>query len=595
MNPNFMNNISPEQMKNMMNPEMMKNASNMIAGMSDSQIQMYLSSMGMSGIDPSMFRSMCKNMSNMSDSQLNSMKDMAQAKYQNMNNNNYNNYNNSNNNNYNNNSNSNNESTGKIVQEVTKIKEDGNNLFRDKKYEEAIKKYYEAIEEIKTGIDKDKYKNELDNIERSCRLNIAACKLKTEDYDGVINECSIVLETNKCFKAYYRMGLALMNKKKYDKAYRYLDNANAMGNSSEKASVEPYLKDCKQKLDEIKKKEREERLKKEKEKEKEQEEKNKEKEKEQQKEEKNNNKNNIEEKKEEIKEEVKKEDNKLNNLQNMIEKEKEKNKINKKDKDDKDKEEEKKEEEEDDIKVEDTKDIKKNTINTSTSNTSSNYNNTFNNNNNYNNFNNFNNNQPPHLNQEYINQARNQLNNMSDEQMNMMLTQMKNMDNQTLKNMMASQGMNLTDQQIEMMKMSLTPETFKMMRDSNFNPPNMGNAYNNNINNNNISNNINTNNNINQTGNNNSMPQMPNLANMDFQQMMDFIKKNPELLKMVSPQLSQMLGGKNIDPEIMMKSMEKIMWIFSIPGRIKRFMLSWRGVCFIIFIIAIFYGLFKRK
>ena len=275
MNPNFMNNISPEQMKNMMNPEMMKNASNMIAGMSDSQIQMYLSQMGMSGIDPSMFRSMCQNMSNMSDSQLNSMKDMAQAKYQNMNNNNYNNYNYNNNNN-NNNSNNNNESSGKIVQEVTKIKEDGNNLFRDKKYEEAIKKYYEAIEEIKTGIDRDKYKNELDNIERSCRLNIAACKLKTEDYDGVINECSIVLETNKCFKAYYRMGLALMNKKKYDKAYRYLDNANAIGNSSEKASVEPYLKDCKQKLDEIKKKEREERLKKEKEKE--EEEKNKEKE-----------------------------------------------------------------------------------------------------------------------------------------------------------------------------------------------------------------------------------------------------------------------------------------------------------------------------
>ena len=54
----------------------------------------------------------------------------------------------------------------------------------------------------------------MDNIERICRLNIAACKLKTGDNDGVINECSIVLETNKCFKAYYRMGLALMKKKK---------------------------------------------------------------------------------------------------------------------------------------------------------------------------------------------------------------------------------------------------------------------------------------------------------------------------------------------------------------------------------------------
>ena len=60
-----------------MNPEMMKNASNMIAGMSVSQIQMYLSQMGMSGIDHSMFRSMCQNMPNLSDSQINSMKTMA--------------------------------------------------------------------------------------------------------------------------------------------------------------------------------------------------------------------------------------------------------------------------------------------------------------------------------------------------------------------------------------------------------------------------------------------------------------------------------------------------------------------------------------
>ena len=93
--------------------------------------------------------------------------------------------------------------------------------------------------------------------------------MKTKDFDGVINECSIVLENNKCFKAYYRMGLALFQKKKYDKAFRYLDNANAIGTPSEKTAVEPHLKECKEILDEMKKKEREERKKKEKEKEKE--------------------------------------------------------------------------------------------------------------------------------------------------------------------------------------------------------------------------------------------------------------------------------------------------------------------------------------
>ena len=595
---NFMNNMSQEQMRanlNMMNPEMMKNASSMLAGMSDSQIQMYLTQMGMPGMDPKMFRSMCQNMSNMSDSQFNSMKNMAQSNLNNMNNNNNNNnvYNNSSNTNIN----SNNNLKGTIVEQVTKMKEEGNNLFRDKKYEEAIKKYYETIEEIKTSMDKEKYKNELNDIERSCRLNISACKLKTKDYDGVINECSIVLETNKCFKAYHRMGLALFHKQKYDKAFRYLDNANAIGNQNEKKVIEPDLRECKEKLDEMKKKEREERLKKEKEREKEKE----------KKKEVNNVKNEIneikEEKKEkdkttvkeininnenrnEIKNEIKTDENKersenkinneekyenkddkLNNLRSVIEKEKEKNK--------------KVKEEEDDIKIEDTKEP---TYSNNNINNNINYNNinNFNYNNNFNNINN-----SPKFSQEYINEARNQMNNMTDEQLREMIENMKRMDNQTMKNLMAAQGMNLSDQQINTMKNSLSPELLRMVQNQNFQNPNMN--ANGNINSNNINNTINT-----TSNSNNPQQQMPNLGNMDFSQMMEFIKKNPELLKMVSPQLSQMMGGKNVDPELMMKSMENILWIFSIPSRIKKFMLSWRGVCLIIFIIAIFYGIFKR-
>ena len=600
MNPPFMNNMTKEQVQaniNMMNPEMMKNASSMLAGMSDSQIQMYLAQMGMPGMDPQMFRSMCQNMSNMSDSQFNSMKNMAQCNINNVNmNNSYNNNYTNNSNNNNTYSNTNDKLKGTIVEEVTKMKTEGNNLFKQEKFEEAIKKYYEAIEEIKTSLDKDKYKNELNDLERVCRLNIASCKLKTKDYDGVINECSIVLETNKCFKAYLRMGLALFHKQKYDKAFRYLDNAKAIGNYDEKKIVEPHLNECKEKLEETKKKEREERKRKEMEKEKEKEKEEREnnaniknnnndnkikdnKREINQKEEKENinkneikneikinenNNNNIKDKPKN-KEESESKENKLNNLRNTIEKEKEKNKKNK----------EKEKEEEDDIKVEDTKDI------SSSNNNINNYSNS--------NFNN-NLNNPPKFSQEYINQARNQINNMTDDQMREMCIRMKEMDNQTLKNLMRAQGMELTDQQIEMMKMSLSPELLRMAQNQNF----QNSIPNQNINTNNINtNNINTNNN---TNNNNSAQgqQMPNLGNMDITQMMEFIKKNPELLKMISPQLSQMMGGKNIDPEIMMKSMENIMWIFSIPGRIKRFMLSWRGVCLIVFIIAIFYGIFKR-
>ena len=35
---------------------------------------------------------------------------------------------------------------------------------------------------------------------------------------------------------------------------KHLDNANTIGTSSEKVSVEPHLKECIEKLDEIKKK-----------------------------------------------------------------------------------------------------------------------------------------------------------------------------------------------------------------------------------------------------------------------------------------------------------------------------------------------------
>ena len=56
------------------------------------------------------------------------------------------------------------------------------------------------------------------------------------------------------------MGLALFHKEKYDKAFRYLDNAKAIGNQDEKKVVEPHLNECKEKLEETKKKEREERI-----------------------------------------------------------------------------------------------------------------------------------------------------------------------------------------------------------------------------------------------------------------------------------------------------------------------------------------------
>ena len=440
---------------------------------------------------------------------------------------------------------------------------------------------------------KNAFSKELDEIERASRLNIANCKLKTKDYDGVINECSIVLEKNKCFKAYFRMGIALLNKEKYEKAYRFLDNAKAIGNSEEKKACEPYFNKCTEELEKERKKKKLENE----EKKKNEEEKNSENKKENKVEIKEDKKiENLENKKIENKEEkldeintssnqkIENKNSRLDEFKKEIEKEnKNKNKNNSNE-----------EEDDDHPIIEDTKPELHKSKTTQPYHNENYMNSSFPNSPNFN------------IDQNYVNQARNQLNNMSDDQINMMVNQMKSMDNQTLKNMMASQGMNLTDEQINMMKMSLTPETLKMMQNPNLNIPNYNmnnnnNNINNNINNNNINNNeINTSSNNNnnglnrnQTMNNPSMPNLPNLGNMDFQQMLDFIKKNPEIMKMISPQLSNMMGGKG-DPDMMIQMIEKMLWIFNIPSRLKKFFTSFRGICFIILFIALIIAFFKR-
>jgi len=507
----------------MTNPENMKTDSSTISGMNDSQIQEYLSQMGLSGVNPSKFRIMCQNMTNMSDSKFNSKKNISQNNIQNTN------YSYKSDNHFNN--------KNGIIQHITNMKEEGNNLFRNGKYEEAIKKYYETIQEIAAN-DEEKYKTELDNIERICRLNIANCKLKTGDYEGVINECSIVLESKKCFKGYYRMGLALMKKNKYDQAFRYFENAYSIGTASEKKCIEPYLKECKERFEEIKKKQRVERLQKENEENEEQ-------------------KNNSDPEKREKKENKIK----FNPLRKIFMKEKIRNKNNK--------EKEKEKGEEDDIKFEDGANVKN-------SNNNKKYNiniypascNCSQSNNNSNNINNIDNQN------QNLNQSKEQINNMSDEQLNLLVNQMKNMDNRTLKKLMAAQGIALSDQQIEMMKISMTPETLKKMKNPNFQPPNM--------------------NNIKFNKSNNQNTKMPNLANMDIQQMMEFMKKNPELFKILSPQLSNVMEGGDTDPGIMMESIENIFWIFNFLEQIINFLFSWRGVCFIILIIAIIYAIIKK-
>lgn len=180
----------------------------------------------------------------------------------------------------------------------------------------------------------------------------------------------------------------------------------------------------------------------------------------------------------------------------------------------------------------------------------------------------------------------------------------KSLDNATIAQMMRSQGMNITEEQIEILKNNMSPDTIKMAR-NNFNRSKTQTFPSN------PTPNMNTLNQENQqpqtppqsqpSSQPTQQPQMPNfssmpnLQNMDFQSMIKFLQDNPEMMKMISPQLASMFGGKNANPDLVMKALEKLLWIFSIPSRIKRFFTSFRGICIVILFIAGIIGFIYRK
>lgn len=152
------------------------------------------------------------------------------------------------------------------------------------------------------------------------------------------------------------------------------------------------------------------------------------------------------------------------------------------------------------------------------------------------------------------------------------------MDNDFIKNMMKAQGLNMSDEQISLMKNS---EMIKMAQKQIKTNPNM--TYPNNSNPNTTPSNsiVDNKDEMRQP----SMPQMP--TNFDMKSMMDFVSKNPDLLKSMGP----MLGGKNgeLPPQL-----ETIMYLLSLPQKIKSFFTSTRGMLtvglIIVLIVSYFYS-----
>ena len=191
----------------------------------------------------------------------------------------------------------------------------------------------------------------------------------------------------------------------------------------------------------------------------------------------------------------------------------------------------------------------------------------------------------PNLNKEQMSKAREDILNMNDDQLNNMFNMMKNMDNATFKNMMKMQGMDISDDQLNMVKNSMNPDMFRMMAKNSDKFDNLPTpTKTNSLDNENVPP---------QTTKPTTTQQQPfNMPqNMDMSSMMSFIQNNPQLLNMMGPQFSQMFG--NNDPH-MMKAIQNIMWLMSMPQRIKAFFSTTNGKMLILVIIVLIIAYFYR-
>lgn len=160
------------------------------------------------------------------------------------------------------------ESIDKVLTICADVKEIGNRLYKEKNFVKAKSKYNKALRYLEklddAGSDSDSELGD-DNMKDDkikqieityilpLHLNIAACKLQLKDYEGVVEDCDQVLESDpNNVKALFRKGQALVNLKDWDKAEDMLKKA---------LNIEPNDKGIRRELEKTKKAQQEEKVK----------------------------------------------------------------------------------------------------------------------------------------------------------------------------------------------------------------------------------------------------------------------------------------------------------------------------------------------
>lgn len=133
---------------------------------------------------------------------------------------------------------------------IPKLKEKGNILYQNKKYEKAIEKYDLAL----TFIDqlqlrekpRDTEWNHLNSMKLPFHLNIAQCKLCLNDFYAAIEHCNSVLQNDRDnIKALFRRGKAHMNVWNIQEAREDLKRVLQL-DATQKSVVLPLLNNLKE-------------------------------------------------------------------------------------------------------------------------------------------------------------------------------------------------------------------------------------------------------------------------------------------------------------------------------------------------------------
>lgn len=122
---------------------------------------------------------------------------------------------------------------------IRMFRQEGNENFKSKSYDEALICYKRALLYLDYSIgDTDSDEDMFESERLKCHLNLAAVYLERKSYDETINQCRLALKIeSECVKALYRRGVAYLGKDELELAQADLYAALKRGSSEGRDTI----------------------------------------------------------------------------------------------------------------------------------------------------------------------------------------------------------------------------------------------------------------------------------------------------------------------------------------------------------------------